>query len=679
MFRCPSGVGSGVPELGETLTASDLPAADPSAPAAAAPPLGDDPLHKQWLLTDGLGGYATGNALDLPRRRYDCWLTTLAADGHRVRLVAGADERVIDRDGEHELSAVHWRSMTAPSVPAAVRLFRPEPVPTWTWRCDLTVLERSVAMRRGQPAVLVRWRNVGARRLRLRIRPLLCGEDADALLRERAVDLSVHSESSAHRFGLATAVAPLWLSIDGPASFRPDPCWYRDYWYALDHARGYDAVSDRLSPGVLEAELEPDQAVVVAFGVGAPVRAPAAEFAVAVQEHKDRRAAADRATTGLEQRLCRGVDDFFYRAPGGRLGVLAGYPWFGEWGRDVFVALPGLSLAAGAPERCGEVLRSALPFLRRGLLPNIYGLSPADSHYGSADAALWYALCVQRWQAHGADVAAVRTEFGPALRQIADAYRQGTDLGLRTDEQGLLFAGGQEHNATWMDARTPAGPVTPREGQPVEINALWCALLLHLGELFGGDDAVRAKAVAAAFVRRFWRRDAGCLFDRWHAGRGDPSIRPNMIVAAALPRSPLDRQQRQSIVAVVTAELVTPRGLRTLAAGDPAYRSRYEGGPEQRDGAYHQGTVWPWLAGFYVEAALAAAAPAEREAVRIRLLAWLQGFVPEIDRAGGSHLAEVFDGDAPQRPGGTFAQAWNTGELLRAVRLCTEPTAGERT
>jgi predicted glycogen debranching enzyme len=534
------------------------------------------------------------------------------------------------------------------------------------------VVERSLAMPRGGAgaAMLVRWRNAGMAPLRLRVRPLLADEDADSLGRERAIEGGVARRGAAVAFRPSGTGPALWLSFEGAAAFAAEPCWYRNVYLAVDAERGYDAVADRFAPGVLELDLAPGESATAAFAVGTAIDAPARAFERAVAERKERARWAADATSPLAARLRRGVDDFSYRDAAGRPGVLAGFPWFSEWGRDAFIALPGLTLAVGRPERCREVLAGALPFLRGGLLPNVYGDSPATSHYDSADAALWFALAVQRWQDAHAGRDAVRAEFGPALRSIAEAYLDGTDLGLRADPEGLLSAGASDRNATWMDARTAAGPVTPRHGQPVEIGALWCALLLHLGELHGGAWAARAQATGEAFVRRFWREDARCLFDRWHEGRGDAAVRPNMVLAAALRRSPLDREQRSGVVAVAERELVTPRGLRTLGPGERDYRGRYEGGPQQRDLAYHQGTAWPWLAGFHVEAALRAAGPRELPDERARLRGFLEGFLAEVDRAGIDHVSEVFDGDPPQRPGGTFAQAWNTGELLRALRLC---------
>jgi predicted glycogen debranching enzyme len=318
-----------------------------------------------------------------------------------------------------------------------------------------------------------------------------------------------------------------------------------------------------------------------------------------------------------------------------------------------------------------------LPFLREGLLPNIFGNGPDDSAYDSADAALWFARAVLLYDRAGGDADLLHTQLLPALLAIAAAYRRGAPLGLKVDGDGLLEAGAGDKNATWMDARTAEGPVTPRDGQPVELNALWCSLLAHacelgwrFGELEGlGELELLHRRAAAAFPLRFWSGSAGHLADRVVAGKPDLTVRPNMVLAAALEFCPMTRSQRRGVVQKARAVLLTPRGLRTLAPGEPGYQGRYQGGPEQRDRAYHQGTAWPWLLGCYVEAALRAAEAAELPAVRQELRAVLDGFLPEVDRQGLNHVSEVFDGDAPQRGGGTFAQAWNTGELLRARAL----------
>ncbi|MEQ1633757.1 MAG: glycogen debranching enzyme N-terminal domain-containing protein, partial [Planctomycetota bacterium] len=426
------------------MTATDNEAGSPMKRSAS----GARDREREWLLTDGLGGYACGTAVDLPTRRYHCWLTVGEATGRRRRLLASCEERIEDESGEHVLAAAHWASFAEPSVPSIAREFASDPVPTAIVRTETgAVLERCLVLTRGRPQLFVRWRNVGKVAFRLRVRPLLAGEDADALLRERAVH-PVSGAGDALVLAIDASSPPLFVSTSGNVTYAADPCWYRDYHFAIDRDRGYDSIADRYAPGVLAAELAPGEEITVAFAVSAPVHDAQRGFAAAIAERTQRLRWAARAPSLLAQRLRRGVDDFFYRDAQGRLGVLAGFPWFGEWGRDVFVSLPGLTLAVDEPERGLEVLRGAVPFLRDGLLPNIYGPDVARSHYGSADAALWFSICVQCFAEEARDEGAVRDEFGPVLQQIAEAYTKGTELGLAVDADGLLRAGSPDRNAT---------------------------------------------------------------------------------------------------------------------------------------------------------------------------------------------------------------------------------------
>ena len=351
--------------------------------------------------------------------------------------------------------------------------------------------------------------------------------------------------------------------------------------------------------------------------------------------------------------------------------MIAGFPWFEEWGRDTFIALPGLTLSRGKPDECARVLSGAVEYLRDGLLPNIFGLGPDDSHYGSADAALWFARAVRLYEVGGRDPERVQREYLPALVEIAEHHAKGTGLGIRVDSDGLLFAGGPDLNPTWMDAQTPDGPVTPRAGAPVELNALYYSLLQHLEQLTEGKDKRRwttlRRKTKRAFLEHFWLADEGYLADLIADGKADTSVRPNMVFAAALEFSPLTRAQRAAIVDRAERDLLTPHGLRTLSPGSADYCPVYAGAPEERDGAYHQGTVWPWLLGFYTEAALRARGT--RKSVRRDLSERWDTLVHEADKAGLNHLSEVFDADAPRKPGGSIAQAWNTAEFLRAKAM----------
>jgi predicted glycogen debranching enzyme len=646
-------------------------AADPAASSTGV----------EWLLTDGAGGYACGTAADLPTRRYHgLWTARGAGSARRHLIVAGLDERLVG-PGQTFLMHAHWRSLPAPSAPQAQVSFVHRPLPRWTFRTADAVLERTVALQKtagaAGPLLLVRWRNLGSRPQRLCVRPLLGWCDADKLVAvDPRFDGTVHARGASWGFRPDDSLPVLWLSADGIAGFRAEPAWYRDFLYAVDRDRGYDHVGNRWSPGVLELDLAAGGAATAAFSLEQPCEDPATAWEAVVAAATERARAASACDDVLRARLELGADDFLYRAgdwrvAGARRGVLAGFPWFGEWGRDDFIALPGLTLARGDLQACAEVLVGALPFLRRGLLPNIFGRSVADSSYGSCDAALWFALAVQRYAAAGGDRTLVREQLVAALVSIANAYMIGTDLGLAADAAGLLRAGRADLNATWMDAQIATGPVTPRAGQPVEIQALWYSLLAFLTAEAQPQYAQARDRCGASFVSGFWLADGAYLADRLHDGVADRTVRPNMVLAAALPLSPLSTAQRAGVVKKAREELVTPRGLRTLSPRDPAYQPRYEGGPHARDSAYHQGTVWPWLSGFYVEAALRAVPQDQLAAERKTLAAWLDGFLPELDRAGLDHVSEVFDAEEPRRPGGTFAQAWNTGELLRARALAS--------
>jgi predicted glycogen debranching enzyme len=654
------------------------------------------PADAEWLLTDGAGGYACGSADDLGRRRYHgFWIVRLPGEAKRTMVVAALDERVLlgDSSGNRafHLLPAHWRDVGSPRPGALPLQFRRRPLPTWHWRGDGVDLERSVVLTPGtadRPGkLLVRYRNRGRQPIALHVRPLLGGHDVDHLppAAER-FDATCIASGASWGLQLTQQMPRLWWTLDGVGSYRSEPNWYRGFVYTTDRDRGYDHVGDRFCAGVVELTLGAGQDAVLAGSLVEPMPAPAIAFAASERAAAAawREAAAAPADSQLMARLELGADDFFYRAAGGRLGLLAGFPWFGEWGRDVFLALPGLSLCRGRSDLCLEVLSGALPFLRAGLLPNIYGSTPETSHYGSCDAALWFSLCVQRL-VDGKFASAAEVEpLAAALADIAAAYLRGTELGLRVDADGLLAAGRPDLNATWMDARTARGPVTPRQGLPVEIQALWYALLAFLSERDKTRWASARDAAGKAFLQQFWCvdevRGAEYLADRVERGAPDRTVRPNMLVAAALPRSPLSRVQRAAVVGTARRELLTPRGLRTLSPREPGYRGRYGGGIDERDLAYHQGTAWPWLFGFYAEAAIAAANVAERAEVAAELHAWLDGLLPELDRAGIDHISEVFDGDesstgAPQHPGGTFAQAWNTGELLRACWLVREAMA----
>lgn len=635
-------------------------------------------LQTEWLETDGRGGYASSSVLFCPTRRYHGLLVAVPPGSSKRHVFLSRFEEHVRR-GEQifPLSLARYPGTFAPLGHQGIESFELVPWPRASYRVGGVLIRREVQLVRGAALALVRYEISAAEGgFELEVRPLLAFREADALtFRNEALDQSTAAVEGGLVFRPYPALPALHLCLgEQEHSFTPAPVWYSNLEYPTDLGRGYDGHEDQYSPGILRVALRAGEGVVIAASLDGPVADPQARW---------REAAARRVAevVRLEEqspahaRLWLGAEDFLMRSPGGRLAVDAGFPWFGEWGRDAFISLPGLTLARDRLEDCTLALSGALEYLRDGLLPNVFGKGKEDSDYGSADASLWFARAVRLWEQAGGSRDLLFAEFVPALVEIAESYARGTGLGIAADEAGLIHVGSADLNSTWMDARIDGVPVTPRDGFPVEINALWYSLLQHLEVLFSeredrGSKEVwsrRRREVKRSFLRRFWLEERGYLADRWKDGAPDLRVRPNMVIAAALELSPLSRVQRQGVVRRAEAELLTPKGLRTLSPRDPGYRGKYAGGSSERDAAYHQGTVWPWLLGFYVEARLRSGPAGKKESAALRSL-W-SGLEEELDRAGLNHVSEVFDGDPPHEPGGTIAQAWNTAEYLRSLRL----------
>ncbi|HEX2465899.1 MAG TPA: amylo-alpha-1,6-glucosidase, partial [Thermoanaerobaculia bacterium] len=410
--------------------------------------------------------------------------------------------------------------------------------------------------------------------------------------------------------------------------------------------------------------------------LGTPVEDPLGLWRRESERRRDgARALASSVSDGLEAMLHLGADDFLFRDREGRIGVIAGFPWFGEWGRDTLVSLPGLTSSRGRVEECGEALEGALRFLVDGRFPDIVGPDRETSVYGSLDTPFWFAWAVEAYDEAGGDPRRIDDKLLPAIEEIARALIDDRRPGAVCDQEGLVFSRPGTESLTWMNARVDGRPVTPRGGAAVEVNALWYALLRFLERKHRSAgrerDARRwgglRRRVGEAFLARFWLPDLGRLADVWNDGAAEATVRPNMVIAAALASSPLDRPHRLAVVETAERELLTPLGLRTLSPSSPEYQGRYTGGPAGRDRAYHQGTVWPWLLGFYVEACLRARGHAPSEVTRLREL--LHSFEQQHRIHGLLHISEVYDGDPPYRPGGAIAQSWNTAELIRAFGM----------
>ncbi len=628
----------------------------------------------EWLEPDGLGGFASGTSSGLRTRRYHALLLTAATPPTgRMVLVNGLDAWVEGRDrstvnGEREfLSRQRYApGVVAPEDAAVIESFEADPWPRWVYRLrDGSRIEQEIFVPNATPAVAIRWRAIGGSARTLSVRPFLSGRDLHAL----------HHANPAFRFDARVSEPQVsWTPYDGVpgvqalsnGDYQSEPEWYRNFLYAEEQARGLDYEEDLASPGVFRWDLGAGEAVLILGVAGAvPLASATDTFARLSRIESGRR-------SRLGSPLHRAGDAYLVRRGRGKT-IVAGYPWFTDWGRDTFIALRGLCLARGRLIEARSILLEWAGQVSEGMLPNRFVDQGDAPEFNSVDASLWYIVAAHDYlravEARGRKVpAADRRALAEAIRAILAGYSAGTRYGIRLDEDGLLACGEPGVQLTWMDAKVGDWVVTPRTGKPVEIQALWLNAL-RIAEEFTPDYRKTLERGLQSFASRFWNEDAGCLFDvvdvDHRPGTADSSLRPNQIFAVGgLPYPVLDGPMAKAVVETVQRRLWTPLGLRTLDRDDPRYVARYEGGVLSRDGAYHQGTVWPWLLGAFVEGWVRVRGSGD-EVKREARRQFFDPLLQHVSKAGVGHVSEIADADAPHTPRGCPFQAWSVGEALR--------------
>jgi predicted glycogen debranching enzyme len=515
---------------------------------------------------------------------------------------------------------------------------------------------------------------------RLEVRLLMSGRDYHSTHHENGAFAFEPEERDGERVWRPYEGVPA-VVVASSGEYVHAPEWYRGFVYSQERARGLDFTEELASPGVFRFDLSGGEAVLrlrgepltPALSRGEREQKPLTPPHSRGERWLDReRETESSRRSRFSFRLQRAADDYLVQRGDGKT-IVAGYPWFTDWGRDTFISLRGLCLATGRLAEAGEILDSWTGSVSEGMLPNRFPDRGGEPEYNSVDASLWYAVAVHEYlqkcgQAGRRVPGAERSRLLAAMGSILEGYSAGTRFGIRADEDGLLAAGVEGVQLTWMDAKVGDEVITPRIGKPVEVQALWINALA-IGSMYAERWAGLAQRACEAFASRFWNRETGTLHDvvdpDHRAGTVDSSFRPNQILAVGgLPYPVLSIERGRSVVDAVEKSLWTRRGLRTLAPDDPRYRGRYEGGAAERDRAYHQGTVWPWLAGPFVEAwvRVRGGTPDVRREARAR---FLEPLLAGGDEAGIGHLPEIADGDAPHAPRGCPFQAWSVAEALR--------------
>ena len=619
---------------------------------------------REWLEPDGLGGFTSGTVSGVRTRRYHALL--LAATEPpvgRAVLVSGFEAWVESPEGRLPLtSQAYLPDVVQPDGWRRLAAFDPEPWPRWRFELGRLSIEQELVVPRGRACVALRFTPRGdAAFASLCLRPLLAGRDYHALLREGPATSPDVELLGGEVIWRPSAGLPA-IRATSSGDYRHHPDWYRQFRYDVERERGLDFVEDLLAPGTFRWDLARGEATLL---LEAGADGPSPEVGAIFAAERERRAS-------LPGPFGRAADAYLVRRGEGAT-IVAGYPWFTDWGRDTFISLRGLCLATGRGEVAKRILLEWSGAVSEGMLPNRFPDRGEAPEYNSVDASLWFLVAVGELERAGVLLSeGERARLEAAADEILEGYATGTRHGIRAASDGLLSCGEPGSNLTWMDARYDGHAVTPRIGKPVEVEALWLNALAVAGRRDPRWKTLFERG-RAAFEARFWNEARGCLFDvvdDGHVtGRTDDRLRPNQLFAAGgLPLTLLAPERARRVVDLVEARLWTPLGLRTLAPGEPGYRGRYRGGRVERDEAYHQGTAWPWLVGPFVEAwwrVRGETAEAAREADD-RFLAPLRA---ALSIAGLGQLTEVADGDLPQAPGGCPFQAWSIAELLRATAL----------
>ena len=633
-------------------------------------------FSNEWLATNGSGAFASGSVAGAVTRRYHAFLCA-AIDGPQDRrvLVTKLEETVHHNGAAIELSANFWPGEISPRGDQFLSDFKLDPLPRWTYRVPTEegeiVIEKIVWMVPDKNTAIARYELKSGPACELQVRAFVAPRSYHSTHHANAQfnrQLDVSRNGDAVMMRPYDEMPPVHLRGDG--HFCADEDWYRDFRWPIEKERGLDASEDAFCPGYFCLTLQAGAPrCVVASTETVDLEAACNSRETVTQTKRSLLETDDWHQAGARLRL--GADQFIVKRADGAHTILAGYPWFTDWGRDTMIALPGLCLTTKRFDIAASILRSFAGAMSQGMIPNRFPEGNETPDYNTVDGTLWFFHAVFQYGHISGDWKTVRQLY-PKLVESIEWHLAGTRFGIvADDDDGMLRAGDANSQLTWMDAKIGDTAFTPRAGKAVEIQALWFNALCEMaswGRCFEDQNTASictewSRKIAANFAPTFWNETENCLYDCVDGDNKDGAIRPNQIFVVSLPNHLLSGEQEKSVVSVVQRELLTPVGLRSLSPRDSRYRGHYGGDAWSRDSAYHQGTVWGWLLGPFLGAYLSV--HEESDAAKAQVREWLQPMLAHLDVAGLGSISEIFDGDAPHAPRGCFAQAWSVAETLR--------------
>lgn len=617
-------------------------------------------LDREIIRTNRSGTYTSTTIIGCNTRKYHGLLVApqpqINSENHV--LLSTVHETVIQHGANFNLGISKFPGNYSPRGHKYLKDFDSEPIPKLTYRVGGVLLQKEMILDTNRDRVMLRYTLLEAHSAtKLRISPFLAFRGYHSLCKENDdINKEFTKVPSGVSFQLYDVYDPLFLQVSKKNTFVSNPEWFRNVEYILERERGYDYQEDLFVPGYFEFDIEKGESVIFSAGL---TEADPKTREVAFEKEMARRIPRNNFENCLKNSAGQ-----FIRLRDGDTRVIAGYPWFGWWGRDTFVALPGLTLTMGDNKTFLAVMDTMSRDLQGPLFPNVG--SGVNFNMNSIDAPLWYFWAMQQYIIYTGDSKTIKKRYLDKMKGIIDGFRNGTDFNIHVQENGLVYGGEEGKALTWMDAVTPDGPVTARIGCPVEIQALWYNALCFYHELTGEEEiAALAAKTKESFTLEFWSDEHGHLADYINGEEKNWDIRCNMVFATSLPYIMLDEEKNDSILETVKSKLLTTRGLRSLSPDDPAYKGYYFGDQISRDEAYHNGTVWVWPLGHFAEGYLKLHGKSGLNLVN----KLIKGFDEVMTQYGIGTVAEIYDGDPPHRSKGAVSQAWSVAELLRMMDL----------
>jgi len=629
-------------------------------------------LKREILSTNRAGGYLSTTIILCNTRKYHglMVLPLKEFDDENHVLLSAVDETVIQREKSFNLGIHKYPGVGIyfPHGHKYIDEFNYEPTPTLIYRVGGVVLKKELLFVHNEEQIMIRYTLLDAHSpTKLRLKPFLAYRNSHHLSKAN-MDADAHYRivPNGIKSRLYHGFPWLYMQLNKHNEFIAAPEWNYNIEYLEELNRGYEYQEDLFNPGYFEIPIKKGETIIFSASTEETITAGLTRKFNAELKRRPQK-------DSFENCLKNSAQQFLVQREK-TTEVIAGFPWFGRWGRDTFISLPGLTLSNGDVKSCKQVLDTMSSELKGGLFPNIGKNKQAA--FNSVDAPLWYFWTIQKFAEYTKDKEHVWKDYGKKMKSILQGYRNGLDFNIKMHDNGLIWQGEKGKALTWMDAVVNGKPVTPREGYAVEINALWynaVCFVLELAKEFGDKKFVKEwenipELTKKSFIEKFWIEDLMYLYDIVNDEIQDKSVRPNQIFATSLPYSLLNDEQKERVMAKVEKELLTNKGVRTLSPKNPLYVGRYEGGQAERDNAYHQGTVWPWLLGHFIEGYIKIhgknALPMAKKVI--------DNFKDDMREYGLCSVAEIYDGDPPYKPKGSISQAWSVAEILRIIQMVKE-------